>query len=182
MRTTALRPAARTGLAWLQARWQALPPRDRVLAGVALGVLFAAALWWITLRPALITWRTAPAQRQALDLQLQRMQQLQAQAAAIRATAQPLPPLGRDEAQRALEAAVRQHFGESARLTLGPQAATLALNGVSGQALAQWLVQARLEARTSPTEARLERQASGVWSGQMTLSLPAAAGSPPGAR
>jgi general secretion pathway protein M len=186
MTITPLRMASRAGRDWLQARWRALTPRDRVLAVAALVVLLAAALWGLMLRPALSTWRTAPAQRQALDLQLQRMQQLQSQANAMRdtrgATAQPLPPVTRDDSQRALEAAVRQHFGEAARLTTGPQGATLRLNGVSGQALAQWLAQARIEARTLPTEARLERQTGGTWSGQMTLSWPVAARVASGAR
>ncbi len=182
MKTTAWRPASHAGRVWLRTRWQALPPRDRLLVAVMLGVLLAAALWWIALRPALTTLRTAPAQRQALELQLQRMRQLQAQAAAMRAATQPLPSLGRDEAQRALEAAVRQQFGDAARLVTDSQGATLTLNSVSGQALAQWLAQARIEARTLPTEARLERNASSTWSGQMTLSLPASAGALSGAR
>lgn len=181
-----LRTASRNGRIWLQARWQALPARERVLASVTLGALLAATLWWILLGPALVTWRTAPAQRQALDLQLQRMQQLQAQASAIRqvtgATTPPLPPVTRDAAQRALDAAVRQHFGDAARLAADPQGATLTLTGVSGQALAQWLAQARIEARTLPTQARLERQAGGTWSGQMTLAWPVAVGASSGAR
>lgn len=164
--------------AWLKTRWQALPPRQRLLAAAAVGVLGAALVWWIALQPALATLRSAPAQRQALDLQLQRMRQLEAQAAAMRGATQPLPPLARDEAQRALEAAARQHFGDSARLAFGPQGTSLTLDGVSGLALAQWLAQVRIEARTLPTEARLDRQAGGTWRGQMTLSLPAA----PGAR
>lgn len=176
MKASDLRPASRAGLAWLRARWQRLPSRDRLLAVIGVGVLSAAALWWIALGPALETLRTAPAQRQALDLQLQRMRQLQAQAAAMRAATQSLPPLSRDESQRALEAAVRQHFGDSARLAADPQGATLTLNGVPGQALAQWLAQARIEARTFPNQARLQRQGGGTWTGQMTLVLPPAAG------
>ena len=75
----------------------------------------------------------------------------------------------------ALETTLRQHLGETARLTLSAEGATLTLSGVSGQALAQWLTQARIEARTLPTEARLNRQANGLWEGQMTLLLPAPA-------
>lgn len=186
MSLSALRANSHTGRAWLQARWQALTPRDRLLTVTALVVLLVATLWGVVLRPALSTWRTAAAQRQSLDLQLQRMQQLQAQASAIRrvtsAATQTLPPVNQDTARRALEAAVRQHFGDAARLATDPQGATLSLNGVSGLALAHWLAQARIEARTLPTGARLERQASGTWSGQMTLAWPAAAGAASGAR
>ncbi len=145
-----------------------------MLAAVASGLLLAALIWWIALRPALTTLREAPAQRQALDTQLQRMRQLEAQALAMRSAQQALPPLGREEAQRALEATVRQHFGEAGRLVVSAEGATLTLTGVSGQALAQWLSQSRIEARMLPTEARLNRQANGLWQGQMTLTLPAA--------
>lgn len=145
-----------------------------MLAAVASGLLLAALSWWIALRPALTTLREAPAQRQALDTQLQRMRQLEAQALAMRSAQQALPPLGREEAQRALEALARQHFGEAGRLVVSAEGASLMLTGVSGQALAQWLSQARIEARTLPTEARLNRQANGLWQGQMALTLPAA--------
>ena len=104
--------------------------------------------------------------------QLVAMQQQRAQALAMREAVQALPPLGREEAQRALEATVRQHLGEAARLTVSAEGATLTLSGVSGQALSQWLRQARIEARTLPTEARLDRQANGLWQGQMTLAIP----------
>ncbi|MEY4653513.1 MAG: putative ral secretion pathway protein component of type secretion system [Pseudomonadota bacterium] len=179
LKAAALRPASRAGLTRLRAWWQGLPSRERLGVTATLVVLLVAVLWWVALRPAWTTLRTAPAQRQALDLQLQRMQQLQAQVTAMRAATQPLPPLGREEAQRALETEIRQHFGEAARLVAGPQGVTLTLNGVSGQALAQWLAQARIEARTLPTEAHLERQASGTWKGQMTLALPGSPASPP---
>ncbi len=158
----------------LKARWKALPRRERMLAAVVASLMSAAALWWLALGPALATLRTAPAQRQALDQQMQRMRQLEAQAQAIRATQQSLPPLGRDEAQRALEATVKQHFGEAARLSLSGEGATLTLAGVSGDALARWLAQARLEARTLPVEARLNRQGSGLWEGRLALALPPA--------
>lgn len=172
MKPAALRPASRARMARLGGQWQSLPPRERLLAGVALAVLALALLWWVALRPALATLRDAPAQRQTLDLQLQRMRQLQAQVTAMRSATQPLPPLTRDDAQRALEAAVRQQFADAARLAMTPEGATLTLGGVTGQALAQWLAQARIEARTLPIEARLERQASGTWKGEMKLTLP----------
>ncbi len=162
-------PAAR-----LRGQWQELPPRQRLLAAAAAGLLLAALTWWIALRPALATLRQAPAQRHALEMQLQRMRQLEAQALTMRSALQALPPLGREEAQRALEATVRQHFGEAGRLAVSAEGATLTLTGVSGQALAQWLPQARIEARTLPAEARLNRQANGLWQGQMTLTLPPA--------
>jgi general secretion pathway protein M len=141
-----------------------------------MGVLVAVLLWWLALGPALATLRTAPAQHQVLDAQLAVMRELQAQALAMREAMKALPPLSREEAQGALEATVRQNLGETARLTLSAEGATLTLSGVSGQALAQWLTQARIEARTLPTEAHLNRLANGLWEGRMTLLLPATAG------
>lgn len=172
MKPGSARALDRAGHAQLRAWWQALPRRQRMLAAIAGALLAGAALWWLAIGPALATLRTAPAQRQALDLQLQGMRQLEAQALAMRSTQQSLPPLGRDEAQRALEATVKQHFSEAARLAFTGEGATLTLSGVSGEALARWLVQARLEARTLPLEARLNRQASGLWEGRLALALP----------
>jgi general secretion pathway protein M len=174
MKRSASPASTHTRMAWLGTLWQGLPQRQRQWATAGLLILAAALLWWIALQPALTTLRTASAQRQALDLQLHAMRQLQAEATAMRATNQPLPALRRDEAQQALTEAVRQHLGESARLAPGPKDTTLTLEGVSGQALAQWLAQARIEARTLPTQAHLERQAGGTWKGQMTLALPPA--------
>jgi general secretion pathway protein M len=160
----------------LRSQWLALPPRQRGMLAGAMAVFVAALLWWLALAPALAMLRTAPAQHQALDAQQVVMRQLHALALAMREAMQALPPLGREEAQGALEATVRQHLGETAQLTLSAEGATLTLSGVTGQALALWLAQARIEARTLPTEARLERQANGLWAGQMTLVLPAPAG------
>ena len=159
----------------LRAQWQGLPSRQRGMLVGAIAVLLATLLWWVALAPALATLRHAPAQHESLDAQRAVMRQLQAQALAMREAMQALPPLRREEAQGALEATVRQHLGEAAQLTLSAEGATLTLSGVSGQALALWLAQVRIEARTLPIEARLERQANGLWAGQMTLVLPAPA-------
>jgi general secretion pathway protein M len=162
----------------VRAQWQGLPLRQRWMLAGSLGILLATLLVWRVLAPALTTLRTASAQHQVLDAQLLAMRQQRAQALAMREAVQALPPLGREEAQRALEATVRQHLGEAARLTVSTEGATLTLSGASGQALAQWLTRARIEARTLPTEARLDRQANGLWQGQMTLAIP----TPPTAR
>lgn len=160
------------GWARLRRRWQALPPRERALAAAAAGLLAVTLLWWLALGPALSLLRSAPAQHQALDAQLQRMLRLQAQARAMQATARSLPPVPREDARRALEDAVRQHLGDAARLNVGGDSATLVLTGVPGESLAQWLAQARIEARTRPSEARLNRNPSGLWEGQLALALP----------
>lgn len=168
------RPSPRASAAGLRAQWQALPARQRLLVVAGIGVLAGVLAWWGALGPALVTLRTSPAQRQALDRQLQGMRQLEAQAQAMRSTMQSLPALGREEAQRALADTVRQHFGEAAQLATSAEGATLTLSGVPGEALARWLAQARIEARTLPGEARLNRRANGLWEGRMALTLPAA--------
>lgn len=156
----------------LRAGWQILSARQRALATSAATLVIGALAWQVALGPALTTLRTAAAQREAQDAQLQSIRLLQAQATALRSAMQQLPALNREEARRALEAAVKSHFGDAARLTVSAEGATLTLTGVSGDALAPWLAQARIEARAVPGQARLTRQANGLWDGQMVLTLP----------
>jgi general secretion pathway protein M len=152
---------------WLE-RWQVLPRRQQVLAAMAVGLLLGAMLWWVALAPALATLREAPRRHAALDAQLQQMRSLQGQAQAL----QTLPRVGRDDVQRALETTVQAQLGNAARLQWSGDGATLTLAGVRGEALAQWLAQARTDARARPTAARLSRNASGLWEGRLTLTLP----------
>ena len=161
------------GAARLLDRWRSLPARQRLLAATAAIMLAAVVAWWLALQPALAVLRSAPAQHHTLDAQLQRMLRLQAQARALEATAQSMPPLSREEARHALEVSVRQRLGDAARVTAMGDGVTLVITGVSGDALAQWLVQTRIEARTLATEARLTRNPAGLWEGQLTLALPA---------
>ena len=54
----------------------------------------------------------------------------------------------------------------------GAQLALVTLAGVPPDALAQWLAQARINARAVPGEARLQRNAAGQWDGTLVLNLP----------
>lgn len=152
----------------LRLQWQGLPRRQRLLAAVAGGVVAGALVWLTVLGPALSTLRDAPAQHQALDAQLQQMRGLQAQAQAMRS----LPRMGRDEAQLALQASVSSRLGTGARLAISGDAATLTLAGVRADALAQWLAQARTDARAVPSEAHLSRNPNGLWDGTLVVALP----------
>jgi len=155
----------------LQARWMQLAPRERKLLSLALTVILAALLWLVMLAPSLRTLRTAPAQAQALDAQLQHMRSLQAQAKALQQQA----PLSYDEALRALNQATKQTLGTSAQISVNAERATVTLQAASADALAQWLTQSRLNARATPLEARLNRIATpaGVtWSGVLVMGLP----------
>ncbi len=171
----------------LQARWDALAGRERLLLLLAATVVMAAALWWLALAPALATLRAADAQHRLLDAQLQQMQSLQAQATALQAQ----PKLGFDDAQRTLDALLKQKLGASAQMSVIGDRASVTLKGANADALAQWLTQARINARAVPSEVRLVRSAmpspgsavpgsasaaaggNAVWDGTLVLNLPA---------
>ena len=123
-------------------------------------------LWWVGLAPALNTLRSADQQQSQLEAQLQQMQRLQAQAQTLQAQ----PRLTVSEAIALLETSVKP-LGASAQMTLAGERVTVRLKGLAPDALAQWLVQARLNARAVPSEARLQRNPAGTWDGTLVLIL-----------
>jgi general secretion pathway protein M len=153
----------------LRAYWERLAVREKVMVAAAAAVVAALLVWLIALRPAFAVLRSAEPQHRALDAQLQQMLGLQQQAKALQAQ----PKLGHDEALRLLELSLRQRLGTSARLTVAGERATITLAGTPADALARWLTQARVDARALPGEARLSRNAGGLWEGTLVLSLPA---------
>jgi general secretion pathway protein M len=152
----------------LQARWDSISRREQQWLLAALALVLGAVLWWVALAPALATLRSAEQQHQLLDTQLQQMQRLQAQAKTLQAQA----PMSFNEARRLLEASVKP-LGAAAQLSVVGERVTLSLKGASPDALAQWLAQARLNARAVPSEARLLRNAAGTWDGMLVLTLSA---------
>lgn len=155
----------------LSAYWARVAPREQNLIRLATGLLLATLLWLLILAPALATLRSADAQARALDAQLQRMQALQAQAAAL----QKQPPLGFEDALRALTSATKQSLGASAQLNITGDRATVTLKAASADALAEWLAQARINARSVPQEARLVRATApgaATWNGVLIMALP----------
>ena len=153
-----------TQLARLRQRWQAVSPREQRLLLGAFALVLAALLWWVGVAPALATLRGAASQRQQLDAQLQQMQRLQVQAQALQAQ----PRIAFEDARRLLEASVKP-LGTSAQLAISGERVTVTFKAISADALTQWLVQARLNARAVPTEARLTRNAAGTWDGMLVL-------------
>ena len=141
---------------------------------IAATVVGLALLWWVGLAPALRTLREAPAQRAALQVQAQKMQQLKAEADALKS----VPRLAQDEALRALETAMKQRLGDTGQLSVMGDRANVVLKGASATALADWLSDVRVNARATPVEARLTRSgdtAPGApvhWSGTLSLSVP----------
>ena len=150
----------------LQSHWKTISAREQQLLLAALALLVCAALWWLALAPALATLRSAESQARLQDAQLQTMLGLQAQAQLIQAQ----PPLPPGESRRLLEATVKA-LGATAQLVVMGERATLTLKGISAEALTQCWVQARLNARTLPSEAHLTRNAAGTWDGTLVLNL-----------
>jgi general secretion pathway protein M len=139
----------------LNARWQALAPRERLAVTLALWVLAVGALWWLALSPALQTLRAADTQRIELERQHQTMLALQTEARGL----QGQTKLASGEASKALEASIKQRLGSGALLNVAGERATVSFKGVTGDALAQWLAQVRANAHALPTEAKLTRAA-----------------------
>ncbi len=155
----------------LPARWAQLAPREKSLLGAALALIALALLWQLMLAPSLATLRTATAQGLALDAQLRHMQSLQAQSKALQKQA----PLTYDDAVRALNLATKQTLGSTAQVSVVAERANVTLQAARADTLAQWLAQARVNARSTPLEARLTRMATpaGVtWSGTLVMTLP----------
>ncbi len=154
-----------------------LAPRERRALGLAAAVVAVALLWWLALAPALATLRQAPSQHARLDAELQHLQALAAQAQAL----QTQPTLGRDDALRALESATQRHLGADAKLNAVGDQATATFKAAEATALAQWLAEVRINARTAPIELRLSaaaptaaapaRPGSGVWQGSAVFAL-----------
>jgi general secretion pathway protein M len=152
----------------LRARWNAFAPREKLMVAVATAVVLLALVWMVAIGPALATLRSAQEQRRTLDMQVQQMLNLRAQAQ----TLQSQPKLGREEALRQLEQSVRQRLGTTARVVVSGDRVTITLAGAQADALAQWLAQARTAARSLPGEAHLTRNAGGTWEGNIVLTLP----------
>lgn len=153
-------------LALIQVRWHSISRREQQLVLAALALLLAALLWWVGLAPALATLRAAENQHQLLAAQLQQMQRLQAQVKTLQAQ----PRMAFDDARRLLEASLKS-LGTTAQLAVAGERVTVTLKGASADAVAQWLMQARLNARAVPSEARLVRSAAGTWDGSLVLII-----------
>lgn len=146
-------------------RWAALPSRERLGLTLAGLVVAIALLWMMAVAPALRTLREAPAQIDSLDLQLQSMQRLAAEARELRGTA----PVPATQAALALKSAT-DRLGERGRISVQGDRATLTLSGVTGETLRAWLTEARSGARARPTEAQLTRGPQG-YAGTLIVTI-----------
>lgn len=161
----------------LQGRWDALAARERRLLLLAASLVGGALLWWLAIGPALATLRLAQVQHSQLDAQLQQMQMLKAQAAAL----QSQPKLSPEDARRALDAVLKQTPPGTAQMVVLGDRASVTLKAMPADALAQWLMQARVNARSLPVEVRLVKSAAApasqpgrvAWDGTVVLKMPA---------
>lgn len=148
--------------------WAQRAPREKTILRFAALLVAAALLWSVALAPALRTVRAFDAKHAAQEAQLQAMLRLQAQAQGLQAQ----PRLSPAAATQALQTSVQQAFGPKADLSSNAGNVTVTLRGVSADALALWLANARVEARASPIQARLTRTGD-TWSGTLQMGLPA---------
>ena len=162
-----------TAFSPLQDRWTAASPRERLLVRSAGALVGMALAWWLLVAPPLRTLTQGQAEQRKLEAQWQKMQNLRTQAVAL----QTIPKISRDGSLRALDATVKQQLGSSAQLSVVGDSATVTLRNTPAYALAQWLQQARINARVIPSEARLLRSntnppGQAVWSGTIVMRLP----------
>ena len=164
-----MQTTVRAASASAQTRWAQVSPREQRLVRGALALLALALVWFVALRPALATLRSVQSQGPQLRAQLQDMLQLQAQAQVLQA----LPAAQTQDSKSLLEAALAT-LGATAQMSLTGDRATITLEGSSADALAQWLSQARLNARARPLELHLT-QSQGLWKGRIVLQMPTTA-------
>ena len=167
---------------------KALAPREQNLVLAAGGIVALALVWWVALAPALATLRQAPELHRKLDLQLQHMQRLQAEAQQLQAQPQTSP----SDAVGALRTALTQRLGTAAQMNVLGDRVTVTLKAAPADATAEWLALARTNARAVTVEARLTRSnaaapsnagpatlgnaaapAAPRWDGTVVLALPA---------
>lgn len=137
----------------LNQAWQQRTARERQWMLMAAWVVLAAALWSIALAPALRTWQQAPAHQAALDATSQQMQQLQAQAQALKKPS----AITRAEAIRWLEENIPNQLGAETRWQLQGDRLSVQLSDTPAERLADWLGQARERAQVLPVQAQLQQ-------------------------
>lgn len=149
----------------LRAWWGTLARREQRLTLLAVAVVGLFLVWSLAVRPAWNTLRQAPAQLDALDVQLQAMQRMAAEARELRASPS-VPPA---QSTAALQAASAR-LGERARLAIQADRAVLSVTGIDSESLRSWLAEVRSGARARPIEAQLARGPQG-FTGTVTVLM-----------
>lgn len=154
----------------LQAKWQAMAPRERQLVTVMAWLLGLVLLVMVGVRPALKTLKDTPAQLREVNATLDDMRR---QADEVKALRQ-MPPVPPAQAEAMLRSAT-ERLGEGARLMMQADRAVVTLNKVSGARVAEWLTEVRSGARARPLEGNFVQTEPGIYSGTITLALSGAA-------
>lgn len=152
--------------AQLQARWQAMAPRERQLVTLMLWALVITLVVLVGVRPAWRTLKDTPAQLREVNAQLDTMRSLADETRRLRQQ----PPVSPAQAEAALRSATTR-LGDAATINLQGDRATVTFNKVSGSRLAEWLQESRVSARVRPLEASLIQVSPGSYSGTVTVAL-----------
>lgn len=147
------------------ALWRGMAPRERLALGLGLAVLALFFVWLVFVAPAWRTLRTAPAELDQLEVQLQHMQRLATEAKALKNA----PAVSAAQAAEPLKLAT-ERLGGKGTLSFQGDTATLTLTGISGDALRDWLNEARSGARARPVDVQLTRSSAG-YAGIVVVSL-----------
>jgi general secretion pathway protein M len=154
--------------------WSKLAPREQLALRWAAAAMILAGLWWTVGAPAWTTWKQAPGQHRQLDMQWQQVQTLAVQARALQAQAL----LSRDDRLRALESTTQRLLGQTAKLQVSADQATVTLQRTPADGLTNWLAEVRANARLTPAETRLNRDSTAtstpIASSRSGASTPAA--------
>ena len=145
--------------------WLSRSKRERQAVALVVTTIVLFIVWTVLVQPAWQTARSAPAELDVLDAQLQQMQRIANESRGLRSTA----PVGAAQAGIALKAA-SDRLGDKARLNLQGDRAILTVTGVTPEALRAWLTEARAGARARPVEAQLQRGPNG-YTGTLTVSF-----------
>lgn len=148
-----------------RALWQTMAARERWALAAGFAVLGAFLVWSILIGPAWRTARDAPAALDRLEIDLQHMQRLAAEAKTLRA-GPAVPPA---QAIEPLKTAT-ERLGDKASIAFQGDRATLTLKGVYGDALRDWLSEARSAARARAVDVQLARTPQG-YTGIVVVSL-----------
>lgn len=149
----------------LAARYAKLETRERQMVLIIAGALTFLIVWLVLVRPAWKTLDDAPALRAQADAQLLQMQAIANEAKQLRA----LPPVPQSVAEQVLKSAT-DDLGGKAKLSVQSDKAILSVNGINGEDLRKWLLQARGGARARPIEASLTRAGDG-YNGTLTVAI-----------
>jgi general secretion pathway protein M len=164
-RTSAALPALAALRTQTLARWRSFAPRERL--ALAMGGLLLALfiVWSLLVAPAWRVSRDAPVELDRLEVQLQQMQRLAADARTLKGA----PAVSPAQAVEPLKAATAR-LGNKASLVFQGDRATLTLTGVSGEALRDWLSEARSAAHARPIDVQLTRSGDG-YAGLVVVTL-----------